>query len=75
MKREPGRTYTVAQWAERERRGASQRGTLTLVLMLSAPFFYAGVERHHGDGAGLLAGSVTLLAGVAVSWRFFAGRE
>lgn len=74
MKREPGRRLSDAEWAERERRGASQRGTLTLLLLLAAPFFYAGVERSHGDGAGLLAGLSVIFAGVAVSWRFFAGR-
>ena len=74
MERETGRTYTASEWAERERRGAAQRGTVTACLFLAAPFAYAAVERAHGDAAGLVAGVLSLAAGVAVSWRFFAGR-
>lgn len=75
MKREPGRTYTAREWAERERRGAAQRGTVTAVLFMGAPFAYRAAELRHGDGAGLLAGIVTVLAGVVVSWPFFTGKK
>lgn len=73
--REPGRTYTAQEWAERERRGAAQRGTVTAVLFLAAPFAYRAAELRHGDGAGLLAGLATMAAGVAVSWPFFTGKR
>lgn len=75
MRRELGRTYTAREWAERERRGAAQRGTVTAVLFLAAPFAYRAAEIRHGDGAGLLAGLATLTAGAVVSWSFFTGRR
>lgn len=75
MRREPGRRYSAAEWAARERRGAAQRGTVTAVLFLAAPFAYRAAEIRHGDGAGLLAGLATVAAGVAVSWQFFTGKR
>lgn len=75
MRRELGRTYSEAEWAERERRGAAQRGTVTAGLFLAAPFAYRAAEIRHGDGAGLLAGLATLAAGAVVSWPFFTGKR
>jgi hypothetical protein len=75
MRREPGRTYTAQEWAERERRGAAQRGTATAVLFLAAPFVYAAFDDGRTDSAGLLAGLATMAAGVAVSWPFFSGKR
>lgn len=75
MNREPGHTYTAREWAERERRGAAQRGTVTLILFAVAPFAYRAAELRHGDGAGLAAGVVAVLAGVVVSWPFFSGKR
>lgn len=75
MRRELGRTYSEAEWAARERRGAAQRGTVTAVLFMGAPFAYRAAELRQGDGAGLLAGVVAVLAGVVVSWPFFTGRR
>lgn len=75
MNREPGRTYSAAEWAARERRGAAQRGTVTALLFIASPFAYHFVELHRGDGAGLAAGLTTAAAGVAVSWPFFTGKR
>lgn len=75
MKRELGRTYSAAEWAERERRGASQRGTVTVLLFAAAPFAYFWAESRAGDGAGLAAGVFTLVAGAVVSWPFFTGKR
>lgn len=75
MRREPGRTYTAQEWAERERRGAAQRGTVTAVLFLAAPFVYAAFDTGTTDGGGLVAGLATMAAGVAVSWPFFTGKR
>lgn len=75
MIREPGRRYSAAEWAARERRGASQRGTVTLILFAAAPFAYRAAELRGGDGPGLVAGLATMAAGVVVSWPFFSGRR
>lgn len=75
MRRELGRTYTAQEWAERERRGAAQRGTVTAVLFLAAPFVYASFDTGTSDGAGLVAGLGCMALGVAVSWPFFSGKR
>lgn len=75
MNRELGQRYSEAEWAERERRGAAQRGTVTAVLFLAAPFVYAAFDTGTADGGGLVAGLATLAAGAVVSWPFFTGKR
>lgn len=75
MRRELGRTYSATEWAARERRGAAQRGTVTVLFFIAAPFVYHFFELRHGDPVGLAAGLTTVAAGVVVSWPFFSGRR